>query len=267
MVDLRLDGQRAIVTGANSGLGEAVAKGLAAAGARVVVNYLARPEEAERVVREIAHAGGEALAVQADIADEQQVEQLFATTTAAWGGVDILVANAAVLIPRCDFHEISLERWNRVIGTNLTGQVLCAREAIRSFLGSDAASPRARGAIIFMSSVHDLIPWAGFEDYAAAKGGLMMLMKSLAQEYAGRGIRINAIAPGAIRSKMHPHVWEDPAAHAELLKLIPAGRGGEPPDVANAAVWLASAASSYVHGHTLYVDGGMCLYAAFSSGG
>jgi glucose 1-dehydrogenase len=257
-----LAGRRAIVTGANSGLGEAVAKGLAAAGARVVVNYLVRPEEARRVVREIAAAGGKAVAVRADVADERQVGRLFAAARRAFGGVDLLVANAAVLVPRCPFERFPLARWRRVIDVNLTGQFLCAREAVRAFLAA-----KRPGGIVFMSSVHDRIPWAGFEDYAAAKGGVKLLMESLAQEFAGRGIRVNAIAPGAIRSKMHPEVWEDARKHAELLKLIPAGRGGEPRDVADAAVWLASDAASYVHGHTLTVDGGMMLHAAFADGG
>jgi glucose 1-dehydrogenase len=256
-----LAGRRAIVTGANSGLGEAVAKGLAAAGARVVVNYLVKPGEARRVVEEIRADGGKAVAVRADVSDERQVRRLFATARRALGGIDLLVANAAVLVPRCPFEDLPLARWRRVIDVNLTGQFLCAREAVRGFLG------RKSGAIIFMSSVHDRIPWAGFEDYAAAKGGVKLLMESLAQEFAGRGVRVNAIAPGAIRSRMHPEVWDDPAKHAELLKLIPAGRGGEPRDVADAAVWLASDAASYVHGHTLTIDGGMLLHAAFAEGG
>jgi glucose 1-dehydrogenase len=258
-----LSGRRAIVTGANSGLGEAVAKALAAGGARVAINYLVAPREARRVVREIAAAGGKAIAIRADISDERQVRRLFAAAARAFGGVDLLVANAAVLVPRCPFEDFPLERWRRVIDVNLTGQFLCAREAVRRFIAGKSAG----GGIIFMSSVHDCIPWAGFEDYAAAKGGVKLLMESLAQEFAGRGVRVNAIAPGAIRSKMHPEVWEDPAKHAELLKLIPAARGGEPRDVADAVVWLASDAASYVHGHTLYVDGGMRLHAAFATGG
>jgi glucose 1-dehydrogenase len=257
-----LTGRHALVTGGNSGLGEAVARALAAAGASVVVNWLADPAAARQVVAGIRAAGGEALAVRADISDEAQVRRLFATSRHAFGDVDLLVANAAVLVPRCDFVDLPVTRWRRVIEVNLTGHFLCAREAIRGLLRA-----RRRGGLIFMSSVHDCIPWAGFEDYAAAKGGLKLLMESLAQEYAGRGIRVNAISPGAIRSKMHPKVWEDPQAHADLLELIPAGRGGEPTDVASAAVWLASDASDYVHGHTLYVDGGMRLYPAFADGG
>lgn len=263
-----LTGQRAIVTGANSGIGEAVARGLAEAGAAVVVNYVAGAERAEQVVADIRAAGGRALAMHADVCREDQVEAMFAGAVAEYGGIDILVNNAG-LQKDAAFHEMSLADWQRVIDVNLTGQFLCARAAIREFLrrGVDPKLSCSAGKIICMSSVHDLIPWAGHANYAASKGGVSLLMKTLAQEYAGRKIRINAISPGAIRTPINTSAWDGEAAHAALLRLIPYYRVGEPRDIARAAVWLASDHSDYVTGATLYVDGGMTLYPEFREGG
>jgi glucose 1-dehydrogenase len=263
-----LDGQRAIVTGANSGIGEAIAKGLAEAGATVVVNYVSGDERAEQVMREIHDAGGRGFAYKADVSDEEQVQAMFRTACKELGSVDILVSNAG-LQQDAPFHEMTLAQWNKVIAVNLTGQFLCAREAIREFLrrGVVPEMSCSAGKIICLSSVHDVIPWAGHVNYAASKGGVSMFMKSLAQEYADRKIRINAISPGAIKTPINTAAWNTPEAEAALLKLIPYYRVGEPRDIARAAVWLASDHSDYVTGATLYVDGGMTLYPEFREGG
>jgi len=263
-----LKGQRALVTGANSGIGEAVAKGLAAAGAKVGVNWISGEDRAARVVEDIETAGGTALALRADVSREDQVQAMFGQMVEAWGSVDILVANAG-LQKDAAFHEMSLKDWQFVLDVNLTGQFLCAREAVREFLrrGSQPEISKAVGKIIHMSSVHDVIPWSGHANYAASKGGVNMLMKSLAQEVGPKGIRVNSICPGAIKTPINREAWETPEALASLLTLIPYERVGVPEDIASAAVWLASDAADYIHGIQLYVDGGMTLYKAFASGG
>ena len=266
LLDLR--GQRAIVTGASSGIGEGVARGLADAGAAVVVNYVAGLGGAQRLVDEIKANGGTAMAVQADVSKEDQVRELFARTIAEFGSVDILVNNAG-LQKDAPLHAMTLADWNFVIGVNLTGQFLCAREAVREFLrrGVDPSLSSAAGKIICVSSVHDVIPWAGHANYAASKGGVAMLMKTMAQELAQHKIRVNSVSPGAIKTPINRSAWDTPQAEQQLLKLIPYGRVGETPDIARAAVWLASDHSDYVNGATIYVDGGMTLYPEFRSGG
>lgn len=263
-----LEGQRALVTGANSGIGEAIARGLAEAGAAVVVNYVAGDDRAQAIVQDIEAAGGRAIAVRADVGDEAEVQSMFGQAIDAFGSIDILVNNAG-LQADAPLHEMSLAQWQRVIGVNLTGQFLCAREAIREFLrrGPLPDLSCSLGKIICLSSVHDVIPWAGHANYAASKGGVSMFMKTLAQEYAGRKIRINAISPGAIKTPINTSAWATMEAEAALLKLIPYYRVGETRDIARAAVWLASDHSDYVTGATLYVDGGMTLYPEFREGG
>ena len=263
-----LRGQRALVTGGSSGIGAAVCRALAAVGAKVVVNYLSNAEEAEQLVNEIKAAGGEAMAIQADVSREEDVKRLFSEMVDAWGSIEILVANAGIQRD-APFHEMTLDQWNMVLNVNLTGQFLCAREAITEFnrRGVNAEVSRSAGKIISMSSVHDIIPWAGHVNYAASKGGLMMFIKSLAQEVAHQKIRVNAISPGAIRTDINRIAWETPEAEAELLQLIPYERVGDPMDIGQTAVWLASDASDYVTGTTLYVDGGMTFYPGFREGG
>ena len=263
-----LRGQRALVTGANSGIGEAVAIGLAQAGAAVVVNYVSNPAAAEAVVGQIRSTGGTALAIRADVSKEDEVEAMFAQAVGAFGSLDILVNNAG-LQRDANFASMTLEQWNTVIGINLTGQFLCARAAVREFIrrGPQPQLSRALGKIICMSSVHEVIPWGGHCNYASSKGGIMQLMKSMAQELAPRYIRINSIAPGAIKTPINHSAWATPEAEKALLTLIPLGRVGVPEDIAQAAVWLASDASDYVTGTTLFVDGGMTLYPGFSTGG
>lgn len=263
-----LKGQKALVTGASSGIGEATARHLAMAGAAVVVNYHSDQESAEAIVQSIRSAGGEAIAVGANVAKEEEVLHLFEQMYQAFGTIDILVNNAG-LQKDAAFTDMTIADWNTVIGVNLTGQFLCAREAAKEFLrrGVKPDVSCAAGKIICMSSVHDVIPWAGHVNYATSKGGIEMMMKSIAQELAPHKIRVNSISPGAIKTDINRAAWSTPNAEAQLLKLIPSGRVGEPDDIGKAAVWLASDDSDYVNGATLYVDGGMTLYPAFATGG
>jgi len=265
----QLAGQTAIVTGSSSGIGAAVAKALAREGARVVVNYPGGdPAKAAEVASEIIAAGGQAHLIAADVAQESQVKAMFAETIQAFETVDILIANAGWQ-KDAPLLEMTLAQWRAVLDVNLSGQFLCAREAVREFLrrGPVPERSRALGKIVCMSSVHQEIPWAGHVNYASSKGGVMMLMKSIAQEVAPHKIRVNAIAPGAIKTPINKSAWETPEAEAALLKLIPYGRIGEPEDIGEAAVWLVSDASDYVTGTTLFVDGGMTLYPGFATGG
>lgn len=263
-----LKGQRALVTGANSGIGKAVALALAAAGADIVVNYLRGEESGREVVGMINALGVRAMAIQADVSSEEQVTAMFRQMFDAFGTIDILVNNAG-LQQDAPVDEMTLAQWNLVISVNLTGQFLCAREAIREFKrrGVMRDVSRAAGKIICMSSVHEVIPWAGHVNYASSKGGVMLLMKSLAQEVAPFKIRVNSICPGAIRTPINTAAWNTPEAYASLMKLVPYERIGEPEDIGNAAVFLASDLSDYVTGASLYVDGGMTLYPGFATGG
>ncbi|MFD8703069.1 SDR family oxidoreductase [Kitasatospora sp. NPDC059648] len=263
-----LKGQKALVTGANSGIGRATAIGLGRAGADVVVNYVAGREEAEQVVEEIAGFGVRAAAYEADVSREDQVAEMIARMVQEFGTIDILVANAG-LQRDAPFTEMTTAQWQKVLDVNLTGQFLCAREATREFLrrGVVPEVSRAAGKIICMSSVHQLIPWAGHVNYAASKGGVQMMMATLAQELAPHRIRVNAIAPGAIRTPINRDAWATPDAEKDLLQLIPYGRVGDPEDIAHAVVGLASDLMDYVVGTTLYVDGGMTLFPGFATGG
>ncbi len=260
--------QIAIVTGAGSGIGAAVAVGLAKAGATVVVNHPHVPAPAEEIVGRIQSGGGKAIAAAADVSKEDEVVAMFRDVVAQFGTVDILVANAG-LQRDAPFTQMSLAEWQFVLNVNLTGQFLCAREAAREFLrrGPDASRSVATGKIICMSSVHQVIPWAGHCNYATSKGGIKLFMESIAQELAPHKIRVNAIGPGAIKTPINRTAWETPAAEAALLTLIPYNRVGLPDDIAKAAVWLASDESDYVTGTTLFVDGGMTLYPGFATGG
>ena len=269
-MEKKLQNQVAIVTGASSGIGAGVAKSLAAAGATVVVNYPvdATKPAAEAVLSEIISAGGNGITAKADVSKEADVQKMFADVVSQFGTVDILVNNAG-LQKDAPFQDMSLEHWNFVLGVNLTGQFLCSREAIREFLrrGVDPARSKAAGKIIQMSSVHEVIPWAGHANYAASKGGVMLLMKSLAQEFAWKKIRINSISPGAIQTPINRQAWDTPSALNELLTLIPYQRIGQPEEIGQAAVWLASDDSDYVNGTSLFVDGGMTLYPGFTTNG
>ena len=263
----KLEGQVALVTGANSGIGKGVALAMGAAGAKVVVNFYSNPAAAQEVVDAIKASGSDAIAHQTDVSKEDQVQGMFAKATEAFGALDILVNNAG-LQQDAPFDELTLEQWNRVINVNLTGNFLCAREAVRTFKrqGMRGVS-KALGKIICMSSVHELIPWAGHVNYAASKGGVMLMMKSIAQEVGPLKIRVNSICPGAIQTPINTDSWETPEALAKLMKLIPVKRIGVPEDIARSAVWLASDESDYIHGTSLFVDGGMALYPGFVDNG
>lgn len=268
MTKRKLEGQVAIITGASSGIGAGVAKALAREGAKVVINYSSSEDKAQKVLDEIRSDGGEGFIMHADVSKEKDVVNMFSETCKRYETVDILVNNAGLQKDNV-FHEMELDEWNRVIAINLTGQFLCAREAIREFLrrGVVPEKSKSAGKIICMSSVHEVIPWAGHANYAASKGGVMMLMKSIAQEYAPRKIRVNSIGPGAIRTPINHAAWQTPSAYNNLLKLIPSKRIGEVEDIGGAAVWLASDDSEYVNGITLFVDGGMLLYPGFEDNG
>ncbi|GGO94174.1 glucose 1-dehydrogenase [Stakelama pacifica] len=258
----------AIITGASSGIGMGVARRLGLDGAAVAINYHSHPEPAEDLAREIRDAGGRAITVGADVSSEEDVARLFDATIQAFDRVDILVANSGAQKDAA-IADMTLDQWRAVIDLDLTGQFLCCREAVRRFRQQDASQApfRAKGAIVSMTSVHDAIPWAGHINYASAKGGARMFVETLAQEVAGEHIRVNAVAPGAIRTPINKDVWGEEESLKKLLELIPYGRIGEPEDVAAAVAWLVSDAADYVTGTTLYVDGGMMLYPGFRDNG
>ena len=263
-----LAGQKALVTGANSGIGEAIALALSEAGADVGIDYVVDPERAEQVAGLARGFGVDARAYRADVSSEADVSALFSSFLADHGALDILVSNAGIQRD-ASIADMILEKWNEVISVNLTGQFLCARSAIAQFR-SQARSrcvSRSRGKIICTSSLHELVPWAGHVNYASSKGGVSQMMRSLAQECAPERIRINAIAPGAIRTPINHESWATQEAYDKLITLIPYGRIGEPEDIARVAAWLASDYSDFIVGATLFVDGGMTLFPSFMHNG
>ncbi|RMF28051.1 MAG: glucose 1-dehydrogenase [Cyanobacteria bacterium J083] len=264
----RLQDRITLVTGSSSGIGAAVAQSMAAEGAKVIVNYARSSKGAEEVVKKIQDEGGKAIAIQADVSQEEQVKSMFQEIFDKFGTIDVLVNNAGIQ-QDANLVDMSLAQWRKVIDVNLTGQFLCAREAAKEFIrrGVTPEKSCSAGVIICMSSVHEVIPWAGHCNYAASKGGLRLFMQSIAQELASYKIRINSIAPGAIKTPINRSAWETPEAEAQLLKLIPYNRVGVPEDIGKAAVWLASDEAEYVHGTTIFVDGGMTLYPGFATGG
>lgn len=267
-METNLRGQVAIVTGSSSGIGQGCAIALGREGVRVVVTYHSDEEGAQKTVAAIEQAGGEAFYVQADVAEEESVDALFAACLERYHSLDILVNNAGMQ-KDAPFVEMSLEDWNMVLKTDLTGQFLCARAAARQFIkqGVRKEVSRAAGKIISMSSVHDAIPWAGHANYAASKGGVKLLVETMAQELAKNRIRVNSISPGAIRTDINKAAWEDPEDMKDLLTKIPYQRIGETEDVGNLCVFLASDLSDYITGATIYIDGGMMLYPSFREGG
>jgi glucose 1-dehydrogenase len=264
----KLKSQVVLVTGADSGIGKGVALALAKAGAKVLVNFFQNQKAADGVVTEIKAAGGEAFAYQADVSKEDEVQAMFAKLIATYGAIDILVNNAG-LQKDARFIDMTLDEWNTVIGINLTGQFLCSREAAKLFIkrGVVDGVSRAAGKIICMSSVHEVIPWAGHVNYAASKGGISMFMKSIAQELAPHKIRVVGIAPGAIQTPINKAAWETPEALDKLLTLIPYNRIGQPEDIGKLAVFLASDDADYITGTTIFMDGGMTLYPGFADNG
>ncbi len=263
-----LAGQKALVTGANSGIGEGIAIELGKAGCDVVVNYVTNPDEANAVVDKIKKYGVKAAAIKADVSKEDEVITMFEEMYKQFGTIDILINNAGMQ-QDSPFDQMQIEKWNKVISVNLTGQFLCAREAVKEFRkrGVKKEISCAAGKIIHISSVHEVIPWAGHVNYASSKGGIMMLMKSIAQEVAPYRIRVNSICPGAIRTPINTSAWDTPEAYNKLMELVPYGRIGEVEDIGRAAVWLASDHADYITGTSIFIDGGMTLYPGFATGG
>lgn len=260
-MDVRLDGRRALVTGANSGIGQAIAIALAESGAHVAINWITHPEAADEVVKTIEKDGGTALAVKADVSNPEQVAAMFAEIDKAWGGLDILVNNAGIDGERNLSWEADLGAWRRVLEINLFGAFYCAREALKRMV------PAGSGTVLNLTSVHEIIAWTGYSAYTSAKAGLSMLTKTLAQETAPHGVRVLALAPGAIKTPINKSVWTDPKMRADLLDKIPINRIGETDDIARMATFLVSDAASYVTATTVFVDGGMTDYPDFRKGG
>ena len=263
-----LKGQAALVTGSDSGIGKGVALELAKAGAKLVINYAHNHDAANEVVNEIKSLGGEAYPCCADVSNEEEVKSMFQDMFRQYGTIDILVNNSG-LQKDSKFVDMTLDQWNTVIGVNLTGQFLCAREAAKEFIrrGVVESRSRAAGKIICMSSVHEVIPWGGHVNYAASKGGIMMFMKSIAQELAPHKIRVVGIGPGAIQTPINRSAWDTPEALQKLLTLIPYNRIGQPEDIGRLITWLASDEADYITGTTIFADGGMTLYPGFADNG
>ncbi|MBT2665020.1 SDR family oxidoreductase [Bacillus sp. ISL-4] len=255
-----LEGKVVVITGSSTGLGKAMAIRFAKEKANVVVNYRTKLEEADSVMEEIKTNGGEAIAVKGDVTIEEDVINLVQSAIKNFGKLDIFINNAGIENP-VPSHEMPLSDWNRVINTNLTGNFLGCREAIKYFVENDI-----KGNVINMSSVHEMIPWPLFVHYAASKGGVKLLTETLALEYAPKGIRVNSIGPGAIATPINTDKLEDPEKKKDLESMIPMGYIGKPEEIAAVAAWLASSESSYVTGITLFADGGMTKYPAFQAG-
>ncbi|WEK69568.1 MAG: glucose 1-dehydrogenase [Candidatus Chryseobacterium colombiense] len=269
-MEISLKNQVAVITGASSGIGAGVAKSLASAGAAVVVNYPfeGSMEQANTVLNEIIDVGGKGIIYQCDVSKEDQVVKMFHDIVSELGTVDILINNAGIQ-KDAKFTEMTIDQWNAVMGVNLTGQFLCAREAIKEFLrrGIDPSRSVACGKIIHISSVHEIIPWAGHANYASSKGAIRMLMQTLAQEYGAAKIRVNSICPGAIQTPINTNVWNTQEALNSLLTLIPYNRIGQPEDIGNLAAFLASDLADYITGSSIFIDGGMTTFESFSTGG
>jgi NAD(P)-dependent dehydrogenase (short-subunit alcohol dehydrogenase family) len=260
-MNIRLDGKRALATGSNSGIGAAIALALADAGAKVVINYLAHPEAADALVQTIEQRGGEAISVRADVADPAAVVAMFRQIDTAWGGLDILINNAGVDGARCLGWETDITAWRRVVEINLFGAFHCAREALQRMV------PQKSGVVLNVTSVHEEIAWTGYSAYTASKAAVSMLTKTLAQEAAPHGVRVLAVAPGAIKTPINRAVWDAPTSVQDLLEKIPLNRLGEPDEIARMVVMLVSDAAAYVTGRTIFVDGGMTDYPSFAHGG
>lgn len=261
MISIDLAGRTALVTGGSGGLGRAMSETLAAAGAEVAVHYRKGQEEAEAVVRNIEKAGGKARAFAADISDPEAVEQLLSNVERAFGGLDILINNAGMDGPHALVGDDDPQAWEKVIAVDLLGPYYCARAAISRM------EKKKHGVIVNVTSVHEFIPWEGYSAYTSAKAGLSMFTKTLAQETADKGIRVVALAPGAIKTPINQSVWNDPESLKDLDKKISMGRLGKPEEVAAVVAFLASDLASYITGTTLAVDGGMLIYPDFRHGG
>ncbi len=260
-MDLKLTGKRALVTGGSSGLGEGIALALGAAGAKVVINYRSHPDAADAIQGKIEKSGGQATTFQADVTDGAGVAAMFAHLDSQWGGIDLLVNCAGMDGKRAMAWETDPDAWRRVLETNLLGAFACSREALSRMI------PQKSGVILNITSVHEVIAWSGYSAYAASKAGLSMLTKTMAQEAAPHGVRVLALAPGAIRTPINQDVWSDPAQMKDLMSKIPMQRIGEVDDVAKMALVLLSDMAGYMTGTTVFVDGGMTDYPSFQQGG
>lgn len=269
-MEVSLKNQVAIITGSSSGIGAGIAQSMAESGATVVINYPSESslEKANAILKEITDKGGKGIVYQCDVSKEEEVIAMFQDVVKELGTVDILVNNSGIQ-KDAKFTEMTLDQWNAVIGVNLTGQFLCAREAIKEFLkrGIDPSRSVACGKIIHISSVHEIIPWAGHANYASSKGAIRMLMQTLAQEFGADKIRVNSICPGAIQTPINKNAWQTPQELNSLLSLIPYNRIGQPQDIGNLAVFLASDLSDYITGASMFIDGGMTTFESFSTGG
>ncbi len=254
----RLSGRRALVTGSATGIGQATAERLAAEGAAVIVNYVGDPGPAEQTVNQLTSAGGRAVAIEADVSNEDAVQAMFARAADELGGpVDLLVNNAGIEKP-FQLVDMPLEEWNKVLAVNLTGGFLCARETARALQAA-----KLPGVIVNVTSVHEVIPWPGFGHYCASKGGLKLWGQTIAKELAGDGIRVVSVAPGAILTPINQDLVDHPEKRVAVESEVPLGRLGKPEEIAAAIAWLASDAAGYITGTTLFVDGGMTLYPNF----
>ncbi|MEO6761743.1 MAG: glucose 1-dehydrogenase [Candidatus Saccharimonadales bacterium] len=260
-MDIRLDGKRALVTGGNSGIGEAIARQLSLAGARVAINYVSHPEMADKIVNDIQSSGGEAIAIDADISNTASVEAMFQKMDETWGGIDILINNAGVDGAESHGWDMAVEEFQKVIHINLLGNFYCARQALKRMVTQKS------GVVLSTSSVHEVIAWTGHSAYTASKAGIGMLTKTLAQEAAPFGVRVLSLAPGAVKTPINENVWGNQAGLKDLLEKIPLGRIGQPEEIARMAVVLVSDVASYVTGRTIFVDGGMTDYPDFAHGG
>lgn len=262
MIPIELKGRKAFITGGDSGLGAATAKSLAQAGADVAISYRHKSDAADRVAATARSFGVQAYTFQLDnISDTNEVEAVFRRVDQELGGLDILVNNAGTDGPRALCAESDLPTWRQVVEVDLFGPYYCCRAAV------ERMTKQGRGVIINTSSVHEFIPWAGYSAYTSAKAGLSMFSKTLAQEVAATGIRVIAVAPGAIKTPINANVWLDPNGLADLDQKIPMGRIGEPDEIGHVIAFLCSDLASYITGVTVPVDGGMLLYPDFRKGG
>jgi glucose 1-dehydrogenase len=260
----RLDGKFALVTGASRGIGRAIAERFAAEGATVAINYVGSDESAaeslhaaEAASKENGFAGRRHRIMKADVSDQAAVDAMFADLLGGWDRLDVLVNNAGVQ-SQAPSESYALDEYERVIGINLTGALLCAQAALRHFLGRPGG-----GVILNCSSVHQLIPKPGFIAYSVSKGGLGNLTRTLALEYAERGIRVNGVGPGAVRTDMNDAWINDPKARAVVESHIPMGRSAAPEEMASVFAFLASDDASYITGQTIYACGGLTLFGEF----
>lgn len=260
-MNTRLEGKRALVTGGNSGIGAAIALGLADAGTKVAINYASHAEAADEFVQTIKQKHGEAISIQADVSDPNAVGDLFRQLDVAWGGIDILINNAGIDGASALGWEADIAAWRKVIEVNLFGAFYCAREALKRMV------PQRSGVVLSTTSVHEEIAWSGYSAYTASKAAVSMLTKTLAQEAAPHGVRVLAVGPGAIKTPINRSVWSDPKSLQDLLEKIPLHRIGAPEEIAQMVVVLVSDVASYVTGRTIFVDGGMTDYPAFAHGG